>query len=432
MSYFGLVSGSKNLGIRDPLAMLSALFRPIKIGRRVVQHRIVHAPTSRSRLVEFLPSNLMLEYYETRAAGSKAGLIVFESTLVSPRSGLVPWKCGVWSDAQCKALGRITNAMHRHGSVVALQLFAPGRTSLMLMVQNHGAGFVAPSKVYVSEQQRQRALERGIELEELSLEAIDSIQQDFVTGAVNAVDKAGFDVVELHCTSGFLFEQFLSPLTNLRTDRYGGSVANRARFLLETLDKVAARIGSDRVAIRIAPWSTHNGMNYPTVPCAEHPAYQFCQYILGQLERRKKNGAEIAYVLIVEPRVLGLGDAAPVLDHSNDNLLKTWLGVVVRAGGYATNYTDLEKVPSTQVRVVNGKPLHYENLHQDLDDRTLIAFSRPFTSNPDLVDRLRNDWPLEPYDRTTFYSHTWHGYLGWPKFGDEPTKRDIEIRPIEI
>lgn len=194
-----------------------------------------------------------------------------------------------------------------------------------------------------------------------------------------------------------MIEQFLSPLSNKRTDEYGGNVANRARFLLEIVDKFInhSEIGSAKTALRIAPWYSINGMTYPDEnPVENGMAYQFSEYILQQLELRKNQGNELAYVSIVEPRVSGNGDVELFGNKSNNELIKNWSGKLVRTGGYATNFDVTNPLAIKSNNIIkddNGEIMHYSSLIQDVnnDDRTLIGFSRAFTSNPDLIDRLK-------------------------------------------
>ncbi|KAI5970572.1 hypothetical protein CANMA_000358 [Candida margitis] len=407
------------------------LFKPIVIGNNVqLNHRIVHLPTSRSRSTddgENFPTDLMVQYYDSRSK-AEGSLIIFESSLVSPRSGLMPYKSGVWSTDQCKALKQITDAIHANGSFVSCQVFAPGRTSNISLLKRKNLPFLAPSSIYHSEDSEKAARDLKHSLQELTIDQIYAIQQDFVTAAANCLTVAGFDFVELHGTSGFLVEQFLSPVSNTRSDEYGGTVENRCRFLKEIIDMLIAHpsIGSNKIGIRLSAWSTHFGMKYPADEYSmdeTFPPLVYCEHLLSFLEDHKQTGNELAYVSIIEPRVSGSLDQNP-LGRTNSSLLSKWSGIVVRAGGYATNYKgDPSCIASnnSNLKVRHGQIHHYSSLINDvsLDDRTLIGFSRPFTSNPDLVERLRNDKKLDLYHREYFYTHQLEGYLTFGEYVDD-------------
>ncbi|KAI5950846.1 hypothetical protein KGF54_003920 [Candida jiufengensis] len=407
------------------------LFKPITIGKDIkLSHRIVHAPTSRSRSTndgENSPTDLMIQYYDSRSR-TEGSLLVFESCLVSPRSGLVPFKSGVFTSAQCEALRKITDKIHENNSYVSCQIFSPGRVANIQILKDKQLPYVAPSVIYHAEGHKVTAEELNYPLKELTIEEIHQIQDDFVTAAINCLTIGGFDLVELHGTSGFLIEQFLSPISNTRTDQYGGSVENRCRFLIEIIDKFIEhpQIGASKFGVRIAAWSTHFGMNYPEdkYPLdASFPPLLFCQYILKYLEKLKQQGKEIAYVSITEPRVSGSFDQDPD-GKSNSSLTEIWSGKLIRAGGYATNYKgdpSLIKSNNSNLKIGDGEVQHYAALTKDVDadDRTLIAFSRPFTSNPDLIKRLKENLKLDLYERPFFYSHQLEGYLTFGDYVDE-------------
>ncbi|KAI3404447.2 hypothetical protein KGF56_002744 [Candida oxycetoniae] len=386
----------------------SHLFKPITIGDGIhLKHRVVHAPTSRSRSTcdgENFPTDLMLDYYDSRSK-EEGTFLVFESCLVSPRSGLVPYKSGTWSVQQCQALKKITDKIHNNKSFVSCQIFAPGRVSNIQVLKEKGILYLAPSVIYHSQAQEDEAKQLEYPLQELGIDQIKQIQDDFVDAAVNCLEIANFDLVELHGSSGFLIEQFLSPTSNKRNDQYGGSIENRCRFLIEIIEKLVEKVGSSKIGIRLSAWSKHFGMNYSDLMDEKFPPLVFCQYILDYLENLKQQGKEIAYVSLAEPRVSGSSDQDP-LDNTNDSLISKWSGILIRAGGYATNYKSA---------INSASPPWQLKKDVDQDNRTLIAFSRPFTSNPDLVNRLRNNLKLDLYERKFFYTHQLEGYL---TFGD--------------
>lgn len=407
------------------------LFKPISIGDVKLNHRIVHAPTSRKRSTkDNYPTDLMIDYYKSRSQ-YPGSFIIFESCLVSERSGLVPHKIGLWDEKHCLALKQIVDEVHNNNCVICCQIMANGRTSNAKLMQSKNLPILAPSITYPNEAAEKLATELNFPIKPLTVDEIHNIQDDFVNAAVNSLKIADFDFVELHATSGFLIEQFLSPLSNKRTDEYGGDLVNRCRFLIEIIDKFINHpdIGPKKFGVRISPWYSHNGMVYPEeVNLEDGIPYQFCQYILKQLEVRKSQGNEISYVSIVEPRVSGNSDVDSFGDKSNDEIIKSWSGKLIRAGGYATNFNvENPTLIKTNKQVTNegGEIVHYANLINDVnnDDRTLIGFSRPFTSNPDLVYRLENNLKLEYYDRPTFYTQTGEGYLTFKNYdGSAVTK----------
>lgn len=411
------------------------LFSPIRVGNCHLKHRVVHAPTLRCRsTVEFVATDMMLDYYLLRSV-YPGTLIVFESTLVSAFSGLSPRKPGAFSERQQRALDKIFDEIHRNGSFVLIQLVAPGRVADVELMRQHGLPYLGPSPIYASEALRKKAQALGLELQELSVEQIHRIQDEFVESAVGCLRQKA-DIVEIHGTSGFLVEQFLSPLSNQRTDTYGGSIENRARFLLELVDRFCAHaeIGSQKTAVRLAPWSTHNGMNYEKYEKIEdHPALQMTEYLFREFQARKVKGDELAYVSIVEPRVSGSADVEnwEQSKELNELLFPLFDGTVIRSGAYATNYK-VETGGDGETGKLGGTvtdQIHYAQLIKDVeaDDRTLIGLSRPFTSNPDLIFRLENGLELRKYERPYFYTHTKRGYLTYGKYDEELVFEEDEL-----
>ncbi|EGW34570.1 uncharacterized protein SPAPADRAFT_135055 [Spathaspora passalidarum NRRL Y-27907] len=421
----------------------SNLFKPIKVGALQLQHRVVHAPTSRSRTdpEKYVLTDIMLDYYHQRSR-TPGTLVVTESMMVSPQAGILPFKAGLWNDGQLQALKKLSDVIHKNGSFVSAQIIGAGRVSKIELLKEHGIPYTAPSAIYHTETHKETAKKLGWELRELTVEEIHQIQDDFVAAAANCITKADVDLVELHGTSGLLIEQFLSPLSNKRTDEYGGSVENRCRFLLEILDKCIAHpdIGASKMGVRVTAWSTHNGMVYPGVKDyldeKQFPPAEFCRYVFQELEKRKNQGNEIAYLSITEPRVSGSSDADPT-GKSNDPLLQHWSGIVVRSGGYATNYKGdpfAIKSNAQNLRVKDGVIMHYETLLHDVnsDDRTLIGFSRPFTSNPDLISRLEHGYKLDHYNREFFYTHTIEGYLDYGDYNNDHGPNSVSLSPEEL
>jgi N-ethylmaleimide reductase len=223
---------------------------------------------------------------------------------------------------------------------------------------------------------------RALETHEIA-EVIDA----FRIGARNAM-QAGFDGVEIHGANGYLLEQFLQSHTNLRTDRYGGSIANRARLLLEITDAAIDIWGADRVAVRLSPYGVANGSGEPD----PMPLYS---HVIGALD-----ALGLAYLHFIEPRSSGAGRAE--VNHQNVPSAMVlfrpiWKGVLITAGGFTGE--------TAEAAIGDG--------HADA-----VAFGRIFISNPDLPRRLQRGFPLTPYNRATFYGGDVAGYTDYPEHNE--------------
>jgi N-ethylmaleimide reductase len=361
---------------------MSKLFSPIQIGAIDLSHRVVLAPLTRMRadLPGNVPNDLMAKYYGQRA--SRGGLLITEATFISPagRGGYA--SPGIFAEAQVAGWRKVTDAVHAKGARILLQLWHAGRQS-HVRLQPDGQAPIAPSAI----QAEVRALlpsgpaigsmPRAIELSE-----IPGLVDEFRMGAERA-KEAGFDGVEVHSANGYLIDQFLQANPNRRTDAYGGSVANRARFFLEVVEVVTSVWGSERVGVRIGPSNKFGGMGDST-PNVTFP------YVTRALAR-----LGLAYLHVIEPRVTGnvSDDARPPV--AAGLLRSLFEGPVIAAGGFNANGAD--------AIMTKG-------------DADLVAFGRHFLANPDLPDRLRRDLPLNPYDRNTFYYGGEKGYTDYPVY----------------
>lgn len=390
----------------------SNLFKPIKVGPVTLENRLVYAPTTRFRNSEdFVATDSMLEYYTDRAENN-GGLLIVEATFPAPEFGLYENTPMLHTPAQVKAFKTITDSVHSKGTSIAVQLWNLGRTADPLALKKRNLPFIAPSAIYFDEASEKAAKEAGNELREITIPEIKAMIKEYAACAKRAIDEAGFDIVEIHGAHQYLLDQFLQQISNKRTDEYGGSIENRARFMLEVVDAIVEAIGAERVAIRLSPYAEfQGGAGYK----AEINPIATWGYVLSELERRAKEGKRLAYVSVVEPRISGIFDnpEAANVDFTWPELI--WKGVIIRAGGYldARNIDRLEPT-------VNK------------NDRTLIGVGRYFTSNPDLVDRVRKGLELTPYKRDEFYVlGSNFGYLGYPKYGEgnvRDTSRD-EVKP---
>ncbi|MCR6735168.1 MAG: alkene reductase [Afipia sp.] len=369
-----------------------SLFSPLQVGPYTLSHRVVMAPLTRMRAEKnsFAARTLNAEYYAQRATAG--GLIIAEASPVVPSGRGNPGTPGIYSSEQIKGWREVTDAVHAKGGVIFLQLWHVGRVSHSSF-QPGGGLPVAPSAVPIpgntmtaSGTQAPYETPRALETDEIA-----GVIESFRQGALNAME-AGFDGIELHGANGYLIEQFLQSRTNLRTDQYGGSIANRARLLLEIADAVIGVWGANRVAVRLSPYGVANDSGEPD----PMPLYS---YVIRSLDP-----LGLAYLHFVEPRSSGAGRAE--VNHANapsamELFRPMWHGVLISAGGFDGK--------SAEAAVSAG--------HADA-----IAFGRTFISNPDLVERVRSGAPLNPYNRATFYGGEEAGYT------DYPTLKELEAR----
>ncbi|KAL4812297.1 FMN-linked oxidoreductase [Aspergillus spinulosporus] len=360
------------------------LFKPLEIGTVRVQHRIGMAPLTRLRATpDRTPTPLMKEYY-TQRASIPGTLIVTEGTLISGASaGGFPGAPGIWRADQVAAWKEITDAVHRKGSFIYVQLFSMGRAADTELAESEGIEIVAPSAIPIPHDERPDApMPRAMRTAEIQQAIVD-----FVTAAKNAL-AAGFDGVEIHGANGYLLDQFLQDTSNQRHDKYGGSVANRSRLLHEVLQEVVKAIGADKVGLRLSPWSRFQGMRM------DDPIPQFADII------DRASDLNLAYLSLIEARVVGARDYEGSLDEDRETLdfvYERWNGPVLVAGGYG-----LEKAQ----RLVD---------EQYPEKDIVVLFGRHFISNPDLVYRFKEGIELTKYQRETFYQiSSAVGYVDYP------------------
>ncbi|GAV30410.1 hypothetical protein PMKS-003921 [Pichia membranifaciens] len=390
----------------------SNLFKPIQVGDVVLKTRLAHAPTTRVRATsDGVSTDSMLEYYSERAKNN-GGLIIFEGTSPAKSFGGYQYQPFLETKRQVESQKKIVDAIHRNGSYVSSQLVHLGRTSLPLGKAVYFP-FVGPSAIYVDDANKAAAKALGVELRALTKDEIKEIIKGFADGAKRAINEAGFDFVELHGAHMFLIDQFIQSSSNQRTDEYGGSIENRARFVLEVVDACIEAVGANHVAVRFSPYAEIQGglgKNSEVSPIL------IWGYIFNQLQNRADKGKQLAYISVVEPRIQGdaEGDENDKIDFSWPRLF--WKGVLLRSGAF-----------------INEN--HQEKLEQAInsDDKLIIGAGRYYTSNPDLADRLKRGLSLTPYDRSTFYkAFSNDGYLDFQPYGKEEdhTKDDVEPKPL--
>lgn len=357
------------------------------MGDLQLSHRVVLAPLTRMRSTQpgDIPNALNATYYEQRA--SRGGLLISEATQISLLGKGYPGAPGIHSPEQVEGWKRVTDAVHKKGAYMFLQLWHVGRISHSSLHPEAGLP-VAPSAIAPNDGGKALTADfRQVPFETpraLGLEEIPRIVAEYRQGAVNA-KAAGFDGVEIHSANGYLLDQFLEDKTNKRTDQYGGSIENRARLLMEVVDAVVEVWGKARVGVRLSPYGTFSDMG------DSDPVALF-RYVLEQLAKRG-----IAYAHLVEPRVGNAGADAPIdadAPRTAEIFRKAFPGVLISAGGYTAE---------TAERAV-------ANRHADA-----IAFGRLFIANPDLPKRFELDEKLNAYDRSTFYGGTEKGYTDYPE-----------------
>jgi len=360
-----------------------ALFTPVRVGTSLLQHRIAFAPCTRFRAdIDHVPTELMVEYYSQRAS-TQGTLLITGATPISAKAGGYDHIPGIYTDAQIKGWKKVVDAVHARGSFVFLQLWAIGRAANSRVLAKEALKDGLPADAYPvvsasdipmpKNQHGDGAIPRPLTVSE-----INEYVESFADAAENAVEGAGFDGVEIHGANGYLIDQFLQTNSNKRTDEYGGSVENRARFGLRVVDAIASRIGQERTAIRISPWQTVQGMRM------SDPIPTF-RYFVQQLKTRHP---KLAYLHGIEGK-----QPDDSLDFVRDIWSKDGQGVFLSAGDHSRE---------SALRFAEEKG-------------DVVAFGKWFISNPDLPRRLKEDLPLTQFDHTTFYTYlSPKGYIDYP------------------
>jgi N-ethylmaleimide reductase len=355
------------------------LFSPANLGLLELRNHIVMAPLTRCRAIGNVANDLMATYYKQR---STAGLIITEGT--SPSSNGLGYARipGVFNKAQIIGWKKTTKAVHDVGGKIVVQLMHTGRISHILNMPK-GAEVEAPSAVKASGQMWTDA--KGLKdysiPKAMSVEDIELTKAEYVTAAKNAIE-AGFDGVELHGANGYLLEEFLSPITNVRNDNYDGSIENRCLFVLEVVTAVANAIGKEKTGIRLSPYGVAGDMpNYPEID-------ETYYYLSKEL-----NKIGIAYIHLVDHSSMG----APIVPIEVKQMIRSnFKNTLIICGGY-----DKESAES--------------DLENGICD--LIGFGRLFINNPDLVGRLEHNQELSQNLKTEFfYSADEQGYTDYPNF----------------
>ena len=374
------------LNSEQTMSPFSTLHTAVNVGPYAISHRVVLAPLTRMRAeAGAVPGPLMAEYYAQRT--SQGGLLISEATIAAANGNGYLGAPGLYDDNQIAGWKLVTDAVHAKGGRIFLQLYHAGRQSNS-QLQPGGVQPVAPSAV---EHGGVAYTEAGwipnTPARALTIADISDLVESFRAAAERGV-QAGFDGVEIHGANGYLFDQFLQDGSNKRTDSYGGSFENRSRFLLDVTRALISVWGSKRVAVRLGPSGAWGDMS------DSNPEALFT-YVAQQLST-----LDLAYLHLIEPRVLGnvdddSKDPAPVAAQL---MRQHYKGLIIAAGGF--------KGDTAEAILQAG-------------DADLVAFGRDFIANPDLPERLRNGWALNPYDRPTFFGGTEVGYTDYPFHEDK-------------
>jgi len=358
---------------------MTSLFEKSTLATLSLQNRFVMSPLTRCRALGNVPTDLMVEYYTQRAS---AGLIISEGT--SPSANGIGYARipGIYSAAQIAGWSKVTAAVHGQGAKMFMQIMHCGRIGHSLNVPA-GGQILAPSALAAAGEMwtDSSGMQPNAMPTAMTEAQIKSTVAEYAQGAKNALD-AGFDGVELHAANGYLLEQFIRPTSNQRTDAYGGSIENRARFVLEVVDAVVKAVGKDKVGIRLSPFGVFNDMPvYPEL--ADEYAY-----LAEQL-----NARGLVYIHLVDHSPMG---APAVPDSIKAMFRKTFKGALILSGGYDAVRADKD--------IADGRC-------------DLVAFGRPFLANPDFIARSKAGAAMNAPDMDSFYTADAKGYTDYPLLG---------------
>jgi N-ethylmaleimide reductase len=369
------------------------LLLPVTVGRYRLPNRVVMSAMTRSRaLPGGLPGPLTVAYYVQRAS---TGLIVTEGTFPSAEGGNSPYSAGIYTPEQVAAWRKVTDAVHEAGGRIFIQLWHVGRCAFP-EGRADGSLPVGPSSIAANVERRTPSgeMKKFPVPRALALEEMPRVVGDYRHAAQCALE-AGADGVEIHAANGFLLDQFLRSGSNKRTDRYGGSVENRARLLLDVTAAVASVLGPDRVGVKISPTKSFNDMH-------DDDPFTTFGYAVGKL-----NTLGIAYLTLS-------ADPPPQQDaYAKENagllprLRQAFVHPVIMNGGYSRE--------SAEAAITTGAA-------------DLVSFGNLFIANPDLVERFRHNAPLNPLDTANIYGREALGYTSYPKL-DEAALSDANPSP---
>jgi 2,4-dienoyl-CoA reductase-like NADH-dependent reductase (Old Yellow Enzyme family) len=374
---------------RPQRQLVTLLFEPYDLSGLTLANRVVMAPMTRARSPDGIPDEQTALYYAQRAG---AGLIVSEGAPVSQEGQGYLFNPGLYTTEQVAGWQRVTAAVHARGGKIYAQLWHVGRVS-HTSLQPHQVPPISSTSTRAEHSCAYAYGEAGMPENipasaprALDTEEVDRVTWDFARSARLAIE-AGFDGVELHAANGYLFDQFINGAVNDRKDRYGGSIQNRLRFILETLDAVSVAVGKQRTGLRISPFGRLNDM----LPYADEAETWIA--LAKEIDAR-----DIAYVHLSDQITMGT-EGIPA--GFSESFCSGFHGTLIAAGGFE--------------RETAEEALRRGHL-------SLIGMGRPFIANPDLVERLKNGWPLAEADRGTFYG-LWgaRGYTDYPPYTNAQT-----------
>jgi N-ethylmaleimide reductase len=344
--------------------MNSNLFDSFQLGSNSLANRMVMAPMTRLRADGTIPTQLMADYYAQRAT---AGLIITECTMISPLSQGYMNVPGIYNEEQIQAWKLVTNAVHAQGGKIFLQIWHSGRVAHSALL--NGEKPIAPSAIAATGQLHTPVGKVDIETPRaLETSEISEIIAQFRQAAVNA-KQAGFDGIELHGAFGYLIDQFLQDGSNQRQDKYGGSIENRARFLLEVVEAVTQVWRGDCVGIKLSPSNTFYGM------VDSDPQATF-SYVIKAL-----NNFNLAYIHLMEANEVDL-NTRQIINPVLPIFRPLYQGNIITNGGY-NQETGNQAIASGNTE--------------------LVSYGRPYLANPDLVKRFMVNAPLNEPNPGTFY-----------------------------
>ena len=342
-----------------------------QLGDIQLKNKIVMAPMTRTRATNYIPNKLIAEYYGQRAS---AGLIITEGTSPSANGLGYPRIPGAYSDEQIQGWKDVADAVHAKGGKIFVQVMHTGRIAAQINMPE-GATIMAPSAIQAA---GQIFSETGMEdhgmPKEMTKDDILKTQDEYVYASERLINEAGIDGVELHAANGYLLDQFINPKSNQRTDEYGGSIENRNRFVIETAQKVADKVGENKVGIRISPFGVYNDLQSD---------YEGVEETFIALAKELKNMGLVYMHIVVQEDSFGVTNARTDRQLNLRKAIKnTFEGTVITGGNVSTI--------ATADAVLN-------------DGFDLAYVGRPYISNPDFIERLKNNVALQAPNPETFF-----------------------------
>ncbi|XP_062091164.1 12-oxophytodienoate reductase 3-like [Humulus lupulus] len=371
------------------------LFSPYKMANFNLSHRVVLAPMTRCRALDEIPGAALAEYYKQRS--TQGGFLITEGTSISNTSAGFPNVPGIYKEEQVEAWKNVVDGVHDKGGIIFCQLWHVGRASHQVF-QPVGGSPISSTDKPISNKWRVVLPDGsfGTYPKPHALETfeIHEVVEDYRRAAINAI-QAGFDGIEIHSAHGYLLDQFLKDGINDRTDKYGGSIENRCKLLMQVVEAVVSAIGVNRVGVRISPAIDH-------LDALDSDPLGLGLAVIERLNKLQLDqGSQLSYLHVTQPRFTATGkteSGRPGREEEDARLMrtlrKTYQGTFMCSGGY-TRELGMQAIAD--------------------DEADLVSFGRLFISNPDLVLRFQLNAPLNKYDRTTFYTQDpVVGYTDYP------------------